>query len=325
MMKGIPVQIDLDSIFDSDDPADVGKKLRVLAKHSIYFHSFNSRSFHNPRNYLSWNEFVTSIALNLVSMDNLPAKYLDYGTLNSSILLREIYEKQAATFPCYWLDENLLRAFLNTDLPDVMGLKRTHQYGTIFLPQNVLRSPDGYSVNWIIFTHRLKGEESTVQLLESAPISHNYTEDVLQVFTSLGWKNVLYFSACSLERTGTDKLPYRESLVESVAEKTFVDNLLSITLQCLLWLQTRPPQESTPSAVGFKPRVAKGNEPLNPRWIGKGYKPKQITSKIGSYRVSGDRCSPRTHWRRGHWRSQRIGSGRSQIKSTWIEPILVNG
>jgi hypothetical protein len=37
------------------------------------------------------------------------------------------------------------------------------------------------------------------------------------------------------------------------------------------------------------------------------------------------RCSPRTHWRRGHWRSQRIGANQSQIKSSWIEPTLING
>ena len=177
-----------------------------------------------------------------------------------------------------------------------------------------------------MFAHRLKGEESFIHPLESAPINHNYTEDVLQVFTSLGWKNVLYFSACSLERTGIDKLPYRESFFESLAEKMFVDNLLSITLQSLLWLQMRPPSESIPNGVGFKPRIAQNNEPLNPRWIGKGYKPKQITSKTElSLKDSCSRSTPRTHWRRGHWREQRIGAGRSQIKSMWIEPILVNG
>ncbi|MFB2983414.1 hypothetical protein [Microseira sp. BLCC-F43] len=65
-MKGVPVKIELDSIFDSNDPQEVGKKLRVIVKHSIYFHSFNQRRFHNPRNYLPWDDFVTSMALDIL-------------------------------------------------------------------------------------------------------------------------------------------------------------------------------------------------------------------------------------------------------------------
>ncbi|MEO1295747.1 MAG: hypothetical protein AAFW75_08075, partial [Cyanobacteria bacterium J06636_16] len=34
-------------------------------------------------------------------------------------------------------------------------------------------------------------------------------------------------------------------------------------------------------------------------------------------------ASPRTHWRRGHWRNQAMGAGRRQRKLTWIKPTLI--
>lgn len=42
---------------------------------------------------------------------------------------------------------------------------------------------------------------------------------------------------------------------------------------------------------------------------------------LGAARVGG---TVKTHWRRGHWRQQRVGTGRSQIERRWIRPTMVN-
>ena len=40
--------------------------------------------------------------------------------------------------------------------------------------------------------------------------------------------------------------------------------------------------------------------------------------------ATGARGKYRTHWRRGHWRIQRHGTGRKEIKLLFIDPTLIN-
>jgi hypothetical protein len=331
-MQGIPLKLDMSSLLESASLDEVGYQLKLLATKSIYFAEFSKRQFHNPRGYVQWEKCITELAFNLIASDNVEPQMMDYASINSSVLLRNIYENSAQTFPCYWLDANLLQAFLNTDLPDFMGIKRSQQYGIIFLPQNTLHSPDGYSVNWIVFAHRLKGEVCHTWFPAHGWVTQNYTEDMLQIFTALGQQNILYFSGCSLSRTDDNGLPYREKQLfldqenNAQAERDFVDQLLSITMQCLLWLQLYQPTESTPSGVGFGAAKSQKSQisHLKPRWIGQGYQPK-YSSRYSHSNKSTERQSPRTHWRRGHWRSQRFGQGKLLVKTIWIEPTLVGG
>lgn len=317
------VELDLANLFNNPEQKQLIKGLKKLANESWYFHELNKRSFHSAKGYVSYTSLLTEMAFNLISADNVPITAMDYTTLNGSILLREIVENHATSFPCYWLNSNLLSAFLQTDLPDVMGMKRLHKYGTIFLPTGMIRSPDGYPVNWIIFAHRLKGEVSTIQLQKPQRIFNTYPEDMLQIFTLVG-DATLYFSGCSLERTNENKLPYRETSL-SDSEEEFINKLLSIAIQCLLWLQIYKAKESTPSGVGFNSKSASYNRVQNPRWIGYNYQLKTTaqSEKINNLPTDSNRKSPVQHERRGHWRSQRVGAGRAHIKTIWIEPHLV--
>lgn len=329
-MKPQLIELDLTDLLNKPDQKQLVNALKKIASESWYFDELNKRSFHNAKGYVSYTSLLTEMAFNLISADNVPLAKLsegiadmDFTTLNGSILLREIVENHPTTFPCYWLNSNLLSAFLKSDLPDVMGMKRSHQYGTIFLPQNTLRSPDGYSANWIIFAHRLKDEVSTIQLEKPQRIFNTYPEDMLQIFTAVG-DATLYFSGCSLERTNENKLPYRESSLSS-SEEEFINKLLSIAIQCLLWLQIYKAKESIPSGVGFNSKSTSFNSPQNPRWIGYNYqlKTEPLSEKIKNLSTDSNRKSPIQHERRGHWRSQRVGALRAHIKTIWIEPHLV--
>jgi len=332
-MKPQLIELDLTNLLNNSDQKQLVKTLKELASESWYFEQLNKRSFHNPQGYVSYKSLLTEIAFNLMGADNVPIADCDYTTLNSSILLREIVENYATTFPCYWLNSNLLSAFLQTDLPNVMGMNRSHKYGTI-LPSGMIKSPDGYEVNWLIFAHRLKGEISTIQVpkpqQETQQISTTYPEDMLQIFTVVG-DATLYFAGCSLERTNEQKLPYRESSFLPDSEQDFINKLLSIAIQCLLWLQIYQPKELTPSGVGFNSSSKGDNCTQNPLWIGYNYRLKTVrpSKKINNVGVNqcvylqSNRKSPIQHERRGHWRSQRIGARRGYIKTMWIEPHLV--
>lgn len=54
------------------------------------------------------------------------------------------------------------------------------------------------------------------------------------------------------------------------------------------------------------------------RWVGKHYK------RPAKEHQGGTHASPEMHLRAGHWRDQRVGKGRTEIKPTWIEPVWIN-
>jgi len=62
----------------------------------------------------------------------------------------------------------------------------------------------------------------------------------------------------------------------------------------------------------------KGDSGLwSPKWVGQRHRRDTDT-------IKGTHASPRTHWRRGHWRNQAIGEGRISRKRLWIKPMLIN-
>jgi hypothetical protein len=62
----------------------------------------------------------------------------------------------------------------------------------------------------------------------------------------------------------------------------------------------------------------KGNhrELWSPNYIGKMYQSR-------SEPASGTHASPRSHWRRGHFRNQPYGTGLASHKIIWIEPVFI--
>lgn len=77
--------------------------------------------------------------------------------------------------------------------------------------------------------------------------------------------------------------------------------------------------KSPSRGVGF---ASGKRSPLAPTWIGKAFKRESIVKPPKS--DPSTKCSVRSHWRRGHWRSQPVGTGRLERKILWIKPIYVN-
>jgi len=62
----------------------------------------------------------------------------------------------------------------------------------------------------------------------------------------------------------------------------------------------------------------KGDSGLwSPKWVGQRHRRDADT-------VKGTHASPRTHWRRGHWRNHAVGEGRLSRRRLWIKPMLIN-
>ena len=102
--------------------------------------------------------------------------------------------------------------------------------------------------------------------------------------------------------------------------------VVSMALQLLLILQEEPrlmeeQKLLVPPVVVGKGEHKKTLRPslFEPRWIGKHYRiPREQKNGDGHH------ASPILHWRCGHWRSQRWGLGRRDVKTIWIEPTMVN-
>ncbi|MFW6359850.1 MAG: hypothetical protein ACOC0N_11655, partial [Chroococcales cyanobacterium] len=107
-------------------------------------------------------------------------------------------------------------------------------------------------------------------------------------------------------------------------DRIFVDRIHNLIVNVLLVLETCPDLMSnvTSTETIAKPKgfgIAQKQKAANiryPRWLGKSYK-RTVNATPRKHHAS-----PRTHWRRGHWRSLE-GQHWKQNKRVWIKPVLV--
>lgn len=100
-----------------------------------------------------------------------------------------------------------------------------------------------------------------------------------------------------------------------------VPGLPKFALNVILAMLAVPELKEAPTATPARPekikRGIKTQEALwGPTFFGRGY-----TEKTPG---TGEGNSPRAHWRRGHWRSQRFGPGNVHLKIVWIKRLWVN-
>ena len=104
-------------------------------------------------------------------------------------------------------------------------------------------------------------------------------------------------------------------------EISIINGVTKLTIGLVMAMSARPQQVTT----GVCERAEKKNRQgvvekdaiWTPNFVGKHYHYNRETPV-------GEHASPRTHWRRGNFRGQRVGAGRTQVKMLWIEPTLVN-
>lgn len=243
--------------------------------------------------------------------------------------------------PIYWLSEDLLQALLDSDISGdaVSNLPIPHFTMLLMLPKGVLISPDGESVDYLLWQHREAGLETIISYQgESITAKATGVADDVQ---ALLWSSVLpsgitYASYQGLSANYFDDRPFNVDQIEMVEaitrlnpeeeERAFQKKLTSLIVQVICILTAKPDlfelNATDQKAIGLSQRKAKAlyqpHRLLSPNWIGKDYRRPSGMSQGGTH------ASPVAHFRRGHWRMQAMGEGRKQHKRIWIQPTIVS-
>jgi hypothetical protein len=120
------------------------------------------------------------------------------------------------------------------------------------------------------------------------------------------------------ERHVNSRVPEFHSDVDWAKSELVLQRVIALVVNICFYINSTAEAVSLPTVGGVH---KKGQEKISwwtPRWVGQRYKIKRENL------VSGTHASPKMHWRRGHFRQQRVGEGRTQTKTIWIEPMLVS-
>jgi hypothetical protein len=232
-------------------------------------------------------------------------------------------------FPCFFVSPELFISIANTEVPaEIMWqeMDLPFESGIFYLPRSILQHPtDGLCdfLGWV----RLR-QGGIYQFLPKYPPVHSLSDRFI-MFTGIHEKESFPFLDYVIDAKYTPRIG--ESISESICRETkgvwdlplvegenaFLSRCKSLVFGILLAMHARPALVSSGNRTG-KFHKKSGREIWEPNVIGKHY---QIV-RAGSGE-KGTHASPRLHWRRGHYRQQLYGRGRSSIKTIWIEPMLV--
>ena len=218
--------------------------------------------------------------------------------------------------PLYCISSLLTEALTKTDILQKKEFLRTaifpYTEAIFCIPIDMIKSPTKGVIDYLGIACLLDGESrkiciytvDTLKTVWTGIIEVQPTGNILQDDGSLNEEEIKF----------TNKLLTLAInillLLESSGDSLITDVLLSETLQ----------EYQKPKGFGKKTNIF---PPKYPRWIGKNYK---IKSERSPNTESGTHVSPRTHWRRGHWRCIEPGEGKQwkESKRLWIEPVLIN-
>lgn len=230
--------------------------------------------------------------------------------------------------PLYCVTNNLVKALIETDILQKFDILKNLHFAfkqfLIALPNDTIAFPghDSIWIDFLLITLLKTSQNNCPQIIS---ISYMDTNSSCWTFNT------------EIKATGEIEIPNKINGGESIdctnEIKSFENKVLSLTLNILLLLEYSGDSilvDVLPSETVQESRKLKGLReetntlpPKYPRWIGKDYK---IKFERSPNVESGTHASPRTHWRRGHWRCIEPGEGKhwKESKRLWIEPILIN-
>lgn len=311
-----------------------------LAKQSHWFTKID-RPYPKLAGYEPFATAAKNLAYNLMSVEmGVSSGQLDidsvFDDLAWNATVSSAWTLAHNEFPVWWLDKNLFAAFDESEVPRAIGdLKVSVPFGMIMLPRDKIVNPENNPCDWVFFQHLPKG----LQLPPLKLAGHTIENAPLEC-DKFRWATVLREGtgyASTIELVG-DQVVHGEFEMVNVGfvdsnydlnlEEQFHKRIERIVLQTLLYLQIRPDDLTppVPAAVSTKGQGFASNksksERFSPLIIGQQFQPK--TERVAGAAHS-THATPRTHWRKGHWRRVAIGEGRQQREWRWIQPVLVNG
>lgn len=270
-------------------------------------------------------------------LDDFKRKGLTDKTLISYKLmapsLKYLIDRQV---PYMFVAPSLLNAIKQTEIMDEIDwskMKLPYEHGVFILPKGGLVHPTDGETSMILYSRNYQGVAPLPKGFRSITIP----ETSFSVVSLIPDKAIWYDTNLTIAKRPTVKpsgIYFEYSDLPSFKEKSdqdydlegvdkpYIQNLGALTFGLLLALTVRPDLlvlgERTKIVLGKKGREPK--EFWTPNIVGKNY----VARTTKEVHEAGTHASPRTHFRRGHFRNQAYGTNYSQRRLQWIEPILVN-
>jgi hypothetical protein len=270
----------------------------ISVNHDLYLKFF-------PRKYIGVNGYGNPKRLSAYLMTLHVQKLPDVDIYYKNILKTVSANLALQYMPFYWVKKDILDSCEYTDLP-------THlSPADILLPLDnyILMIPKGYL---------MKGDVDYPFLIVASGVNLS-GEKVFQIH-ALHDSNLPdasdYYKSMNFSNKFSDILPYGGSFTSD--DDMFLKKAVSMAINVTMVMATRPELIDEDYSQIIKPPQQKinGKKPYNPNWVGRNY-------RVKSDFQGGTHSSPCIHWRRGHWRQQAVGVGRSLRRNMWIEPMLV--
>jgi hypothetical protein len=306
---------------------------------SPYFKSCARNRYRRTKNYVSWDVLALSLAGQIVVAEEMGSKLVSKDqVLASTTVCGWIFAHEEV--PIYCLEPELYKAFQVTDLPaDIGKLERVLPYGVILLPNGLMKNPDGYAVDWIMFEHVLKDEVFDPIRLKKFSILGEPAEANKIRMVTVSLNGCAYSSVVEL----SDQLKYGDlTIADSVyragtntdvdLEQRFTRKLSNLVFQFLLFLDGYPGhtdvESSEKTKVNLKAKTGGfgggKNAPAEyqkiPIRVGVNF---QAPSAPKNTYQGGTHASPRCHWRMGHTRKIRVPN-EGTIREVKVRPAMVN-
>ena len=296
------------------------------------------RKYRIPKGYYS-PELLTNYVFErnrAIALAGLNKDFSSDQTFTSGLAVSEKLAKYKV--PTYFVKPDLCEAMIKTQLPDsfrLNQLKFPMPSMLLMLEQEFCRKHfNGNEIIFLGLSLLHSKEEIEVKIADKILIKVCGPEDKENylLIWSMFSNRVQYHFRCSLDEESTfDKL--LNIKLELSPNTNFEDNdeiiskKINTLAVSLLFYTTTVNNEIIQPPTVLMPGITQGKNEhkkiiretiFNPRWLGEHYKIKRSLS------LGGTHASPIMHWRNGHWRHQKIGVGRSEVKLVWIEPTLVN-
>jgi hypothetical protein len=265
-----------------------------------------------PKTHLSWDVLSSIIACTTGDF----SKVSDQATALHCYLWQIWYQNR---FPVYCISNELLRQFQQTDTENLTRLIPPDWTPPVAmfllaLPNNAILSPAGHGCPYILVALHHPDLPPIVKAEHERQITISFADNGEVVWlqgSGLGPDGDILSSHNQLGGSQTDQ-----------REHEWLTSVFSLALQSVLALSylpelvdDEPPKTGTKTlGSSHRPSQERG---LQPRWLGRSFE-RQPSPSHGSH------SSPKTHWRKGHWRKQPSGEGRKSQHIVWIRPTLVN-
>jgi len=315
-----------------------------------------ARKYQSPKHYPDMNRWLKLIAENYIKVfgTHFPLMAKDEAFYATTNTIGAIVGSGAPP-AIYHLSASLGNALKQTDLPSdqLVTMKRAVDCGIFCLPNGLLTNPDGDWLECIAFAYTMPTDETWLNFGERRclrAMQCGLTNKPIIILMA-NTKSAIYGTNICFDSNDTPKLKISvvedglavqtgnavNAVKDQEAEARFIDELRNLALQCLLLMQVQPELislgEILEPCIGAKKRgfatTHRSSKPvLSPNWLGKDYASQRVSErKSFQAEKTKTRDSPRTHWRRGHYRRSLYGSRDAKeptYRMSWIEPVIVN-